>query len=150
MSDKFKVADRRASIDDNEEKEEKTAPSPTPTEPSASPTPTPGPGQDQDQKEAQEEDGPRGLSLLSLTVGEITNAFTGILIQKAWIHLGLVMHPETGKIEKNLEEARKAIDLFSLIAENMRGRWGDLAMENEIQSQLTTLRLNFAKAGSAP
>ena len=37
--------------------------------------------------------------------------FLGLLSAKAWQYLGLLVHPETGEILVDLEEARKSIDL---------------------------------------
>jgi len=62
---------------------------------------------------------------------------------KAWAYLGLTSHPETGKPEKDLNEARAAIDavesLFKIVEAKLTPQ-----EKKELQIRLTNLRLNFA------
>ncbi len=63
---------------------------------------------------------------------------------KAWAYLGLTSHPETQKPEKDLTEARLAIDaidaLFKIIEPSL-----SVEEKRDIQVRLTNLRLNFVK-----
>lgn len=63
---------------------------------------------------------------------------------KAWAYLGLIGHPETQKIKKDLNEAKLAIDaidaLFKLIEPLLNNE-----EKKDIQTRLTNLRLNFVK-----
>ena len=43
-----------------------------------------------------------------------------VIAAPAMVHLGLVANPATGKIEKNLEQARWAIDLLHVLEEKTR------------------------------
>ncbi|WP_017873243.1 DUF1844 domain-containing protein [Candidatus Caldatribacterium saccharofermentans] len=70
--------------------------------------------------------------------------FLNLLSAKAWQYLGLMVHPENGQILVDLEEARKAIDLFSVILEAMKR---DLEAEEirELEFHLSNLQLNFVE-----
>lgn len=63
---------------------------------------------------------------------------------KAWAYLGLIGHPETKKIKKDLNEAKLAIDaidaLFKLTEPLLSNE-----EKKDIQTRLTNLRLNFVK-----
>lgn len=63
---------------------------------------------------------------------------------KAWAYLDFVVHPETQKHKKDLNEARLAIDainaLFKIVEEQLNPE-----QKKDIQTRLTNLRLNFAK-----
>jgi len=63
---------------------------------------------------------------------------------KAWAYLGLVAHPETGKPQKDITEAKLAIDavesLYKLIEQSL-----EQDERRDIQTRLTNLRLNFVK-----
>lgn len=68
--------------------------------------------------------------------------FLNLLSAKAWQYLGLMVHPENGEILVDLEEARKAIDLYSVVLESIQK---DLAKEElrELERHLSNLQLNF-------
>jgi hypothetical protein len=44
-----------------------------------------------------------------------------VIAAPCMVHLGLVANPATGAIEKNLEQARWAIDLLHVLEEKTRG-----------------------------
>ena len=60
----------------------------------------------------------------------------------AWAQLGKVMHPMTGKVERDLEGARETIDLLGVLEQKTRG---NLAPEEEklLAQLLLDLRLNY-------
>ncbi len=60
----------------------------------------------------------------------------------AMIYLGKVVHPASGKIERNLEGARFSIDLLGMLEETTRGNL--TSEESKLLGQaLTNLRLNY-------
>lgn len=69
------------------------------------------------------------------------------LITKAWAYLGLVSHPETGKIKKDLHQAELAIDAIDSISKLLKN-FGENT--KDLEFQLSNLRLNYltAKEGS--
>jgi hypothetical protein len=63
---------------------------------------------------------------------------------KAWAYLGLTAHPETQKLEKDLNQARLAIDSIDAIYKILEPSLTD-EEKKEIQVSLTNLRLNFVR-----
>jgi hypothetical protein len=63
---------------------------------------------------------------------------------KAWAFMDFIVHPETQKHEKDLTQAKLAIDaidtLFKLSENEMTPE-----QKKDIQNRMTNLRLNFAK-----
>ena len=67
----------------------------------------------------------------------------------AWIHMGKVANPGTGKIERNLDLARGAIDMLGMIEEKTRGNLnGD--EERLLRELLSQVRLNFVSEQEKP
>ncbi|MDQ7792903.1 MAG: DUF1844 domain-containing protein [bacterium] len=68
-----------------------------------------------------------------------------LLASRAWQSMGLVVNPETGEVDRDLDESRRAIEAVEVLA----GLVGP-ARVREIQPLLADLRLNFVKqAGDA-
>jgi hypothetical protein len=69
--------------------------------------------------------------------------------QAVMVHLGKVVHPATGKIERDLDAARFSIDLLGMLETKTRGNLSP--DENRLLSHvLTTLRLNFVEEARRP
>ncbi len=85
-----------------------------------------------------------GVPLGALATGDLLAWFLGLLAAKAWEGMGLVPNPATGKIQKNLEEARTAIDAYAAILDVTRARL-DSGPRREMETLLMTLRLNFVE-----
>ncbi|HSV32162.1 MAG TPA: DUF1844 domain-containing protein [Atribacteraceae bacterium] len=78
------------------------------------------------------------------TVKDIGLYLLNLLSVKGWQYLGLMVHPENGKILVDLTEARKAIDLFSLVFNFFKD--GSSREEvRDLQAQLSNLQLNFVE-----
>jgi len=76
---------------------------------------------------------------------EPNHLFVGLLLglhSTAWAQLGKVMHPMTGKVERDLEGAKETIDLLGILEQKTRG---NLAPEEEklLARLLLELRLNY-------
>ncbi len=106
------------------------------------PTPEGGSGE-----RAPETAGPRAMPLGALATHDLLLTLLGLLVEKAWAGMGLVPDPATGKLEKNLEDARIAIDAYAAILEVVRAKL-DNAPRREMETLLTTLRLNFVEKSS--
>jgi len=64
------------------------------------------------------------------------------LQMSAWVQLGKVMNPTTGKVERELERARETIDLLSMLQEKTRGNLH--AQEDSMLTRiLLDLRMNY-------
>ncbi|HNW34695.1 MAG TPA: DUF1844 domain-containing protein [Candidatus Ozemobacteraceae bacterium] len=93
--------------------------------------------------------GTRGPSLVSMHIVETAGFMMEILLQKSFITMGLIPNPDTGRRERDLGQTRIAIDLMTATAEQMRGRWGMPGVEQDIEAQLTSLRLQYARMAPA-
>jgi hypothetical protein len=70
-----------------------------------------------------------------------------LLAAKAWEALGLVPDPATKKIERNLDDAKLAIDAAAALADVIRPRVSE-GERREIETLVTNLRLNFVEQKS--
>jgi len=71
-----------------------------------------------------------------------------LLQEQAWVAMGLVTHPTTKKIEKDLAHARLAIDSIAFLAEQMAGH-GSAAENRQLQAMVSDLRLNYVNQSKA-
>lgn len=60
----------------------------------------------------------------------------------AWYQLGKTMSPISGKIERNLEEARVSIDLLTMIQEKTKGNLLE-AEKKILDNTVYTLQMNY-------
>ena len=60
----------------------------------------------------------------------------------AWIHMGKVAHPTSGKVERNLEAAKGAIDMLGMLEAKTRGNLTKME-EGVLRELLQQVRLNF-------
>jgi hypothetical protein len=67
-----------------------------------------------------------------------------LLAAKAWEALGLVPDPATKKLERNLDDAKLAIDATAALAEVIRPGASE-GERREIETLVTNLRLNFVE-----
>lgn len=85
----------------------------------------------------------------------LSEHFVGLLMwlhDTAWVQLGKVANPGTGKVERDLEAAKGTIDVLGALEEKSKG---NLHAEEEklLTRMLLDLRMNFveeAKQGTAP
>ena len=63
---------------------------------------------------------------------------------KAWAYLDLVVHPETQKHKKDVNEAKLAIDAMDVLFKTVEDQL-TAEQKKDLQTRLTNLRLNFAK-----
>jgi Domain of unknown function (DUF1844) len=89
----------------------------------------------------------------TVSAKEITSAmFASMVMQQtnmASIFLGLIPHPETGKVAQDLDHARYFIDQLEMIEVKTRGNL-DKMEEGLLKQSLTNLRLAFVEAVSKP
>lgn len=64
-------------------------------------------------------------------------------------NMGKIMSPVSGKIERNLEQARISIDMLNMISEKTKGNLND-EEASFISNILHELRLNFTDEASKP
>lgn len=114
-------------------------------------TPAPGAAPEEPAKEAPEAESSaeatgaaRAVPLEAVPTRDLLVWILGILGAKAWQGMGLVPNPASGKIEKDLGEARIAIDAFSAVLDAIRPHLEAQARQ-DTEALLTTLRLNFVE-----
>jgi Domain of unknown function (DUF1844) len=92
----------------------------------------------------QEDRGRQAVPLEAIPTRELLVWMLGVLGAKAWQGMGLVANPATGKIEKDLEDAKTAIDAFAGLLDAVRPHL-EAQARRDTESLLTTLRLNFVE-----
>lgn len=84
------------------------------------------------------------LPLRELSVLRALNFMLSLLIEYAWQKMGLLANPITGKIERDIEEARFAIDTIAVLIEHIKPKLGEREYD-QLRQTLTTLRINFVE-----
>lgn len=67
------------------------------------------------------------------------------IASSAVLSLGLEKHPQTGKIEKNLEMASFNIDLLKLLKDKTKGNLSE-SEDNYLNAIITDLQLKYVQA----
>jgi len=80
-------------------------------------------------------------------VVELLRWIVGVLAGAAWQNLGLVPNPATKKVERNLDDARLAIDAAAALIEQLKPRV-DEKERRDLDTLLANLRLNFVEQKS--
>ena len=128
----FKFVDKRKRGEEEEEPEEKKStvhgPQSTEEEP-----------KEEEKKEEKEEKIPEGKEVDTLSLLKIC---ISILSGGAWSWLGLTAHPQTGKIKRDLQQAKLAIDSISLLLNQIEDKLNELERK-EIKALLADLQINY-------
>lgn len=99
---------------------------------------------EQPSAEAGGEAGGQAIPLEAIATRELLVWMLGVLGAKAWQGMGLVPNPSSGKLEKDMADAKIAIDAFSALLDAMRPQM-DAQARRDTEALLTTLRLNFVE-----
>lgn len=68
----------------------------------------------------------------------------GIMNEKTWINMGLLANPGTGKVQKNIPEAKRGIDLIADLIKHLEPH-AEPEEKRELQVMLQNLRINFVR-----
>jgi hypothetical protein len=103
---------------------------------------------DQKPTEAQTENtesdsAPQMVDISALPLWQIISLFLSILDKVAWQKMGLVVNPASQEIEKDLEQARAAIDSYDYLLSQL-GSHVEQETRQVLEARLTDLKLNFA------
>jgi hypothetical protein len=71
------------------------------------------------------------------------------LTSNAWQRLGLIPSPATQKVERNIDDARLAIDAATALADRVKPHLTE-AERRELENLLNDLRLNFLQQKARP
>jgi Domain of unknown function (DUF1844) len=85
-----------------------------------------------------------GEKLPPVKAADVVAICIGQLHEIAWAQMGLVPNPVSQTIERDLADARLAIDCIADLARHLE-KAGDPAMQRELQTMLSNLRLNFVQ-----
>ena len=98
-------------------------------------------------EETKDAESPGAGDLRPLDIYMVLQASIGQFSSVAWQMLGLHPDPFTGKMQKDIDQARIAIDVTAVLVEKIRPHvQGQEA--RDYQTLLTDLRLNFVKQSS--
>ena len=89
------------------------------------------------QPEAEEKHEPRPVDVYTTVTWMV-----GMLASSAWLAMGLQINPGTGKIEKDLAQARTAIDCVMALADRVTPHL-DEAQRREMRGLISDLQINF-------
>jgi len=72
-----------------------------------------------------------------------------VLAATAWQSMGLIPHPDTKQIRRDLNDARLAIDSTAALVEVVKSHLSD-KQRREVEALLTDLRVNFVEQQAKP
>ncbi len=88
-----------------------------------------------------------------VSVKEIILSFIGILSETGWEYMGLVANKITGKIYKDMDEAKLAIDTIDVLFEKIKDKLETKELK-EIERLIDDLKINYvmqsSKKGDTP
>jgi hypothetical protein len=119
----------------------RTNPDAPPAEPSTSQEEANDPASPSSEADASAAE-PHGLP--SLSVRDRLLMCIDILHQGAWISLGLIADPATGQIERDLDQAKAAIDSVAFLAGQVEHELDDVT-RRELKSLVSDLQLNYVQ-----
>ncbi len=90
-------------------------------------------------EEEKQEEPLKELDLTTLFVW-----FISMLSGKAWEYLGLIMNPETKKLNKDLKKAKISIDTIAFLFDQVKDTLNKEDF-NRIESLLANLRMNYVE-----
>ena len=73
----------------------------------------------------------------------------GIMAATAWQYMGLQVNPATGKVEKDLIQARIAVDTVVFLGDKIHPHLSE-AERREIRSLISDLQVNFVQQSALP
>ncbi|MCL6580567.1 MAG: DUF1844 domain-containing protein [Firmicutes bacterium] len=109
------------------------------------------PAEDENDENREDAEGGQGraVPLLALDTETLLEWFSGLLATRAWVDMGLLVDPLSGKTKKKPESARLAIDAYEALLRALRPRLGP-GEARRMESLLTDLRLNFVRQAETP
>lgn len=87
---------------------------------------------------------PGVVDITAVPVWQIIPVFINVFDRVAWQKMGLVVNPQSQKIEKDMNQAQAAIDCYDALLTHL-GDNIDPETKKLLQTRLTDLKLNFAQ-----
>jgi len=95
------------------------------------------------------EGGQEGVNLFDIGIEGFIEYNLGMVLQFAWVYMGMAPSPSTGLIARDLERAKLCIDVFEFLAGKIKPM-----LPKEAQDELTRItkdmKLNFIQSAAAP
>ena len=85
---------------------------------------------------------------LEVTVQGVLRFAIEMLSDRAWVSMGLTPNPMTGKIEKDIAEAKRAIDILGDLARHAE-TGAEPEERRDLRNMLADLRVNFIRQSGA-
>lgn len=104
--------------------------------------PTEAPSEQAPEEEPSLEEEVAGLP--PIDVHTLLKSFIGMLGAQAWQYMGLVKNPATGNVEKDMAQAKAAIDAVAALAAQLEGKIS-AAESEELRGMISDLRINFVR-----
>lgn len=86
---------------------------------------------------------------LEVTVQGVLRFAIEMLSTRAWVAMGLRPNPMTQKLERNLDEARRAIDILGDLARHAEAE-AEPEEKRDLRNLLADLRVNFIRQSNQP
>jgi hypothetical protein len=86
---------------------------------------------------------------LEVTVQGVLRFAIEMLSSRAWVAMGLMPNPMNGKIDRNLDEARRAIDILGDLARHAEAE-AEPEEKRDLRNTLADLRVNFIRQSNQP
>jgi hypothetical protein len=100
---------------------------------------------DEDAVENAEEDGSAVWNpFAQMGVADVVRMTLSLLHDKAWVSMGLLANPATGRVEQDLAEARRAIDVVVDLVKHLEPL-AAAEEKREMQVLLSNLRINYVR-----
>ncbi len=77
-----------------------------------------------------------------VSVKEIILSFIGVLGESGWMYMGLVADRVTGKVYKDMDQAKLAIDTIDTLFEKIRD-FLDEGERRDIERMIDNLKINY-------
>ncbi len=77
-----------------------------------------------------------------IPVKEIILSFIGVLAQTSWEYMGLVTNSITGKIHKDMKEAKLAIDTIDVLFEKIKHNLTEKELK-DVERTIDNLKINY-------
>lgn len=154
---KIIIEDKRVSYETDEESpatEPKAAPAEPPPKADKPEEPPEKPSAEEEPEEAMKDAGEQTAEKVAQTVFDIgIEGFIqynlGVVLQFAYVYMGLVANPSTGLVTKDLARAKLTIDVFEMLVDKIKDKL-PVRDRDEFIRAVKDLKLNFINSASSP
>ena len=105
-------------------------------------------GESMGEPDLEDEDGDDFVGMPDVTVTGVLWTSVQLLTNRAWSSMGLIPNPVTREIQRDLNEAKRAIDVLTDMVKHLQA---DTSAEEkrELQNMLSDMRINFVRQSNS-